>query len=31
MVELAHKYPNETGTKKRALNQAARELLFGTK
>jgi len=28
MVELAHKYPNAQGTLRRALNQAARELLL---
>jgi 1,4-alpha-glucan branching enzyme len=28
MIELAERFPNETGLKERALNQAAREILL---
>ncbi len=30
MVELSHRFPNDTGLKERALNLAARQILFAT-
>ncbi len=30
MIELSHRFPNDTGLKERALNLAAREILFAT-